>query len=161
MGANLDSIIYDVTSFALDSALLPSMTVSFDGGAVEASTAPLVLPMISVVPPQADGVRDIAALADFGVPIWPYVLLGLATIAAAALLVYFLRRPKQPLVLEAAPTAARLSPHEEALPAPAPTGRCFSDQTHGREALLRGAIRDGPGLLGGSTRYTSFGADNA
>ena len=114
-GANLDSIIYDVTSFALDSALLPSMTVSFDGGAVDASTAPLVLPMISVVPPQADGVRDIATLVDFGVPIWPYVLLGLATIAAAALLVYFLRRPKQPLVLEAAPTAARLSPYEEAL----------------------------------------------
>lgn len=114
-GARLDSVVYDVTSFALDSARIPSLAVTFEGGTAVATTEELVLPMISLVPPEAAGVRDIAQLAEFGMPLWPYVLLGLAGILAGTLLVYFLRRKKQPLVLEAAPETPRISPYEEAL----------------------------------------------
>lgn len=113
-GARLDSVVYDVTSFALDSAHVPPLAVTFEGGAA-ATAEELMLPMKSLVEPGAAAVRDITGLEEFGIPPWPYVLLGLAGILAATLLVYFLRRKKQPLVLEAEPEPPRVSPYEEAL----------------------------------------------
>ena len=95
----LDSIVYNVASFALDAAIVPPIAVSFDGGAVVDSTPALIMPMISVLPPDAAEIRDIADIAEFGQPIWPYVLLGLAALAAIGLGIYFLRRPRKPLVL--------------------------------------------------------------
>lgn len=114
-GARLDSVVYDVTSFALDSAHVPPLPVTFEGGAATATTEELMLPMKSLVEPGAAAVRDITQLEEFGMPPWPYVLLGLAAVLAGALLVYFLRRKKQPLVLEADPEPPRVSPYEEAL----------------------------------------------
>ena len=115
--ARLDSIVYEVTTFALDTAMVPPLVVSFDDGAVTAASDSLFLPMISLVPAEAEGIKDLAPLVEFGSPAWPYVLLVLAVLLALGLLFYYLRLRKQPPEPEPpSPTPEpRISPYEAAL----------------------------------------------
>lgn len=111
----LDSVVYNVTTFALDSARLPPMRVSFDGGAAEAFTPAVTLPVKSMVTQEATGIRDLADPVEFGIPPWPYVLLGIAVVILAGLIWYFFirRRPPEVIVRQAAdPTRP---PHKVAL----------------------------------------------
>ena len=111
----IDSVVYEVTTFALDTAKVPPLRVSFDGGSVEAMSLPLFLPMISLVPGDAASIRDMASLVEFGAPAWPYVLLGLASLVILALLYYFFVRRSPPKVITASSSEPRASPYEVAL----------------------------------------------
>ncbi len=99
VGGRLDSIMYDVTSFALNTAHIPSLPVSFGNGAATDSTPSLTIPMISVLPPNATDIRDIADLAVFNRPIWLYVVVGIAILVGIILVIYFIRRSRQTLTL--------------------------------------------------------------
>ena len=115
-GTRLDSIVYEVTTFALDTAVVPPLAVSFDDGAITAASDSLFLPMISLVPAEAEGIKELAPLVEFGGPTWPYVLLALALALALGLLFYYLRLRKQPPEPEPPPAPeAHISPYEAAL----------------------------------------------
>ena len=76
---HVDSAVYEVTTFALDSAYVPPLPVRFVGenDTLMAVSGPLVVPVRSVVPADAESPRDLAPLADFPRSWWPW-LLGLA-----------------------------------------------------------------------------------
>lgn len=80
-GRRVDSVAYDVTTFALDTARVPVLPirVAAGGDTTVAGTPPGVVPVVSVVGPNADALRTPAALANFPRPPWVWGLLGLLT----------------------------------------------------------------------------------
>jgi hypothetical protein len=94
-----DSVTYEVTTFALDTARVPPISIRFSGeGATMRSTSePFVVAVGSLVPEDAENIKGLAPLASFPRPLWPWVLGGsLALILGAALLYLFLRTPDEP-----------------------------------------------------------------
>ena len=79
----VDSVAYEVTTFALDSARVPVFPVRLAVGSDTAvmGTAPRTLPVVSVVGPDADALRTPAAVAPFPYPAWVWGLLGLVVAA--------------------------------------------------------------------------------
>ena len=68
----VDSVSYEATTFALDTAyvsLLPIGLISASDTLV-AATPPIVVPVTSLVPEDAQGLRDITDLADFPASNW-------------------------------------------------------------------------------------------
>ena len=114
-GVRIDSVVYGVTTFALDSAVLPPLRVGFEGGAREAMTPAVVLPVISLVSQEASGIRDLADPVEFGTPRWPYVLLGLGVLILASLIWYFFIRKRPPEVVVQTPADPERPPHKIAL----------------------------------------------
>ena len=92
----LDSAVYEVTTFALDTARLAPIAIGFEDSSVTAFTAEQVLLVKSMVPQEATGIRDMAPPIEFVGPLWPYVLLGLAVLIAALLIWYMIRQRNQP-----------------------------------------------------------------
>ena len=118
-GARLDSVVYEATTFALDTAYVPPLRILFSANAdtFSVATPPLILPVSSLVPAEAEGIKDLASLVEFAGPIWPYVLLGLALLALAALLIYYLRLRRRAPEPEPPPPppVPRISPYEAAI----------------------------------------------
>lgn len=118
-GARLDSIVYEATTFALDTAYVAALPVVFstDTDTFSIASAPLILPISSLVPPEAEGIKDLAPLVEFAGPLWPYALLGLALLALVALLLYYLRERRRPPEPEppSPPPVPSVSPYEAAL----------------------------------------------
>jgi hypothetical protein len=85
----VDSVAYEVATFALDTARVPILPVRLaaDGDTTVAGTFPRVVPVISVVGPDAEGLRAPALLAAFPRPVWWWgvlVLVGVALLAGLA-----------------------------------------------------------------------------
>ena len=114
-GVRLDSVVYNVTTFALDTAIVPPLRVSFGGGSVEAYTPRLELPVVSLVSQDAASIRDLADPVDFGAPLWPYFLLAIAIVTLAGLIWYFFIRKRPPEVIVQAPADPAKPPHTIAL----------------------------------------------
>lgn len=95
-GVRRDSVVYEVTTFALDTARVPPIAVAFvqNGDTVRAATAERLLPVQSVLPPGVRAGRDSASLKPmtppvaFPRPLWPWLLGGAGVLALAALLAY-------------------------------------------------------------------------
>jgi hypothetical protein len=88
-GRRVDSVAYEVATFALDTARVPILPVRLaaDGDTTVAGTFPRVVPVISVVGPDAEGLRAPALLAAFPRPVWWWgvlVLVGVALLAGLA-----------------------------------------------------------------------------
>ena len=79
----VDSVAYEVTTFALDSARVPVLPVRLAsaGDTAVVGTSPRTLPVVSVVGPDADALRTPAAVAPFPHPAWMWGLLGLVVAA--------------------------------------------------------------------------------
>ena len=79
----LDSIVFNVTTFALDSAVVPPLKILFHSEAQGDSTARLVIPVLSVVPANADTIRPMTEAVPFpqsenrGIPLWLWILLAI------------------------------------------------------------------------------------
>lgn len=73
----IDSVAYEVATFALGSAQVPILPVRVveDGDTTIVGTSPEVVPVISVVGPAAKGLRTPARLATFPLPLWMWALL--------------------------------------------------------------------------------------
>jgi len=82
----VDSVAYTVTTFALDSARVPILPVRLvrNSDTTVAGTVPRVVPVVSVVGPNAEGLRTPALLATFPRPAWWWAALILATAAVLA-----------------------------------------------------------------------------
>ncbi|MFK7848073.1 MAG: hypothetical protein AB8G77_22485, partial [Rhodothermales bacterium] len=117
-GTRIDSLIYEVTTFALDTAFVPSVPVFFvaDGDTSFFASYPITLPIISLVPEDAEGIRDLAPIAEFPINPWPWILGILLFIALTAGLYYYWqrRRAQQNSIMRKAPVP-RISPLEEAI----------------------------------------------
>ncbi len=118
-GLRRDSVVYEVTTFALDTAYVPPLAVRFSANedTFSAASAPLILLVTSLVPPEAEDIQDLAPLVEFPRPLWPYVLLALAVLVLLALLIYYLRRRRRAPEPEAPslPPAPRVSPYDAAI----------------------------------------------
>jgi len=110
-GMRADSMVYEVTTFALDTAYVPPIPIYFVAGADTSFQAsyPLELPIISLVPPDAEDINDLAPLVEFPFNPWPWVVGLLIVGVLGALLYRYLRgreallpevilRPSEPLV---------------------------------------------------------------
>ena len=95
----LDSAVYEVTTFALDTARLASLIIGFESNTVTAVTPARELHVTSIVPQDATGIRDMASPVEFGPPSWVYGLLGLGVLIVAALIWYMIWRRRQPALL--------------------------------------------------------------
>lgn len=93
-GMRIDSVAYEVTTFALDTARIPALPVQLIAGAdtIMLATQPIQLAVRSTVPADAQGVRGLAPLATFPGPRWPWVLLTVVAIVLVAGLIYFWRQ---------------------------------------------------------------------
>lgn len=112
--ARLDSVVYAVTTFALDTARVPPLAVSFNGGVVIATSDSLLLPIQSLVPEEAAAIRGLAGLVDFSGPVWPYLLLAFAVVTGAGLLYYYMRHRSPPLEITPSVEETGPSPYEHA-----------------------------------------------
>ncbi|WP_263785564.1 hypothetical protein [Salinibacter grassmerensis] len=79
----VDSVAYEVTTFALNSARVPVLPVRLvsGGDTTVVGSPPRTVPVVSVVGPDAKALRTPAALAHFPRPAWVWGLLGLFTAA--------------------------------------------------------------------------------
>jgi len=91
----LDSAVYEVTTFALDTAQLAPITIGFSNHSILASTDPQNIFVNSLVEQDAETIREMAPPVDFGRPLWPFALLGLAAIVIGFLVWYFIRKKRQ------------------------------------------------------------------
>jgi len=88
-GRQVDSVAYEVATFALDTARVPILPVRLaaEGDTAVAGSFPQVVPVVSVVGPGAEGLRAPALLAAFPRPVWWWgvlVLVGAALVAGLA-----------------------------------------------------------------------------
>ena len=116
-GARRDSVVYSVTTFALDTAYVAPLRVRFTAAedTFSVASAGLILPVTSLVPPEATDVRDLAPLVAFPRPWWPYLLLALAVLLFLGVLFYVLRRRNQaPPALPPPPPEPEISPYDVA-----------------------------------------------
>ncbi len=90
----VDSVVYDVTTFALDSAYVPPQPVrlAVETDTFSVGTPPLAVPVRSVVPEDAADIRDLAPLEEFPRPWWFWALIAAGVLLAGGLVYYFLRR---------------------------------------------------------------------
>ncbi len=113
-----DSIVYTVTTFALDSARVPPLPLVLytETERHTLTTPPLQVAVRSLVPPDASGIRDLAPIVEFPAARWPWVagaaLLALLIGLAAYL---WLRRQRQPTVSFSPPPTPRPDPYRMAL----------------------------------------------
>lgn len=112
-GMRVDSVAYEVTTFALDTARVPALPVRFaaEGDTTTAATNPKLIPVRSTVPPDAQGLRDLAPLATFPGPLWPWLLLILAGLVILGGLAYYWRQRR----------SSDDASERDAAPAPPPT----------------------------------------
>ncbi len=96
-GGRVDSVIYEVTTFALDTAVVAPVPVLFTAGedTFTVRTDSAFVPVASLVPPDAEDVRDLAPLVEFPVSIWRYALAAAAILLLAAVIAFLLWRHRR------------------------------------------------------------------
>lgn len=113
-----DSVRYLVTTFALDSAVVPPLEIILiqNGDTVTAITRAASIPVRSLVPDDAEDVRDIAPIVPFQRAWWPWLVAGLvaAIMALAAVLLYRRRKRRVQTGMIALPEPD-VPPYEEAM----------------------------------------------
>ena len=106
----VDSVVYEVTTFALDTAIVAPISVLFTAGedTFSVRTPEEIVRVVSLVPAETQDVRDLAPLVEFPRPVWPYVA-GAALLLLLAALIAFLvirRRRRVPAEPPAPPPPA-------------------------------------------------------
>lgn len=101
----IDSVVYEVTTFALDTARIAPISVMFTAGedTFSVRTSEGFVPVTSLVPVETQDVRDLAPLVEFPRSIWPYVAGAVALLLLAALIAFYVSRRRRTPVVAAAP----------------------------------------------------------
>lgn len=117
--ARIDSVTYEVTTFALDSARIAPAPVLFTAGedTFFVMTEEAFVPVARLVPEDAEEIRDIAPLIDFPRSVLRYALLAAALLLVAALIAFLVWRRRRQTGAEAPdePTEPDVPPAEEAM----------------------------------------------
>lgn len=97
-GGIVDSIAYEVTTFALDSARVGPLPVRVAVGpdTTLARSPVRTVSVVSVLRPEAERIHGVAPLASFPRPLWTWGLLGLVATTLVAGLGYLWWRRRQP-----------------------------------------------------------------
>jgi hypothetical protein len=115
-GANLvvDSILFDVTAFGIDTVSVPPLPVLLKAGADSTVlfTDVIDVPVYSLVDEGREDIEDLAPIADFPRPIWPWVLGGIVALGAAIAAILAMRR--KTIILDPDSGVSHASPIEEA-----------------------------------------------
>lgn len=101
----LDSVVYEATTFAIDTARVAGIPVGLalptdtptDGLAAASDTLrvasePFFLPVVSLLEPDTEDIRDITAIAEFPRAWWPWIVLALVLVAAVLAWLWYRRR---------------------------------------------------------------------
>lgn len=93
-GMRVDSVAYEVATFALDTARVPALPIRVVVGTdtMQVQSPPLRIPVQSTVSASARGLRGMAPLATFPAPRWPWVLLTAVVLVLVTGLVYYWRQ---------------------------------------------------------------------
>ena len=112
----LDSLRYEVATFELDSAYVPMLPVGLAGEAdtLIAGTPPVLVQVKSLVPADAEGIRDITDLAAFPRLAWYWYAIPIALLAALAFWLWKRSRREEEAEEEAAVPEPAEPPWEEA-----------------------------------------------
>ena len=106
----VDSVVYEVTTFALDTAVVAPIPVLFTAGedTFSVRTPEEIVRVVSLVPAETQDVRDLAPLVEFPRPVWPYVAGAALLLLLAALLAFYVirRRRRGPAEPPAPPSPA-------------------------------------------------------
>jgi hypothetical protein len=93
-GSRLDSVVYRATTFALDSAwAAPVVGLATETDTAQVAGVPLLVPVRSVVPPDAEDILDITPIAEFPRTWWPWLVLLAVVVATILVGRRYLRRP--------------------------------------------------------------------
>ena len=114
----VDSVVYEVTTFALDTAVVAPIPVIFTAGedTFSVRTPEEIVRVVSLVPAETQDVRDLAPLVEFPRPVWPYVAgAALLLLLAALLAFYVIRRRRRAPAEPAAPPPPPIPADVEAL----------------------------------------------
>ncbi len=122
----LDSVVYEATTFAIDTARVagipvglarstdtPTNGLTTPADTLRLASQPLFLPVVSLLEPTTEDIRDITDVAEFPRSWWPWVLLFL--LLAAAIAAWFWYRRRQTDEAEAAPAPPPVPPVDVAL----------------------------------------------
>lgn len=111
----VDSVSYEVTTFALDRVRLPALSVRIaeGGDTTTVATSPQLVRVASVVGADAAGLRTAPPLAPFPRSPWPFVLWGAVGAALAGGGAYWWWR-RQPQSSASTGTTAEASPYDTA-----------------------------------------------
>jgi len=93
-GGVIDSVVYETTTFAIDTARVAGVPVRLDGPAdtLALAAGAIVLPVTSLLPADAEDIRDLKPLAEFPRVWWPWIVGALVLAAVAAALWVHRRR---------------------------------------------------------------------
>jgi len=96
-GGRIDSVVYEVTTFALDSARVAGIPfgLSTEIDTLFGMSPAMVLRIGSLVPEDATEIKDLMPLAEFKPSWWPWILGTLALLTIAALLWWWRKRQTQ------------------------------------------------------------------
>ncbi len=116
-GVVTDSVIYEATTFALDTSRVGSVPVLLVSGSDTsgASSDPFWIPVRSVVPADASDILDLAPIAEFPSPVWPWIAFLLALISAVAVFIYWYRKRPTTILIGRDRVEPHKSPIDEAL----------------------------------------------
>ena len=118
-GTRIDSMTYEVATFALDTAYVPPIRIKFsaDEDTFSVASIPLTVPVISLVPPDAEDIQPLAPLVEFKRVWWPWFLLAATMLLVTAMIVrYYVRRRRIAAPQQSTDTPGpEISPFEEAM----------------------------------------------
>ena len=94
----VDSVAYEVTTFALDSVRVPAIPIPVVVGSdtILARTPPRGATVISVIGAESRGIHSVGSLASFPYPWWPWVLAGHLATTLLGGVAYLWWRRQQP-----------------------------------------------------------------
>jgi hypothetical protein len=115
-GGVIDSVVYETTTFALDTALVANIPVRLvaAGDTLLAASNGIMLPVTSLVPADAQDIRDIKPLAEFPRVWWPWIV-GVLVLAAVAAALWYYRRKTMAGAAEGGFVEPPIPPYEEAM----------------------------------------------
>lgn len=115
-GGRIDSVIYEATTFALDTARVAGIPVGLAeaGDTLQAMTPPAFLQIGSLVPDDATEIRDLAELATFERSWWPWII-GLLALAGVLYGLWWWRTRGEEEPEETVAAEPAIPPYQQAL----------------------------------------------
>jgi len=117
LGGRIDSVVYEATTFALDTARVAGIPVGLvaQGDTLVGAAPAFFLQIGSLVPEDAEDIKDLADLAEFDRAWWPWVVGILALLAVAYGLWWWRRKNGMAEEIDIPEPEPQIPPYQQAL----------------------------------------------